>query len=520
MTNPIDLEKIPHEPGCYLYKNNDGWIIYVGKAKDLRKRVSSYFQKDALDIKTACLVENIDSLDYIITANEKEALILENNLIKRHQPRYNIDLRDSKRYAYIMVTKEEYPRLLIARRKDDAGSYYGPFTSSEKRDVLLRMANNIIMMRTCKKIPKRPCLRAHMGICSAPCIGKITKEQYMTQVEDVKKLLSGRNRELLFELKDRMTLAAKNKEYEKAKILRDQINGIEFLQEKQNMETDRKYDQDIVNYLVDGSIVHLAVFNAERGILTNKDEFDFDYRPDFLEEFLLQYYDVGDIPREIIVPEKMGEALVSYLADKRGGPVKIIVPQKGEKKDLLELVKKNVEKLYKEDELNLQDLREKLGLDKMPKVIECFDISHIQGSDSVGSMVRFLDGKPDKSNYRRFKIKTIEGIDDPAMIGEVVGRRYRRLKDEKKEFPDLIVIDGGRTQLSAAHRELQKLSLRIPIIGLAKRMEEIYFPGLAEPQRFDHKTRAIKLLQNIRDEAHRFAVKYHKVLRSKRIIKK
>ena len=516
----IDLEKIPHEPGCYLYKDRDGRIIYVGKAKDLRKRVSSYFSKNDLDPKTASLVGNIGDIDYIITGNELEALILENNLIKKNLPKYNINLRDSKRYAYIMLTKEEFPRLVIARKKIDEGTYFGPFTSAEKRDALLRMASGLMKIRKCKKLPKKACLRAHMGSCTAPCVKKVTKEEYAVQVEDAKLLLSGRNKELLQDLKSRMAKASAGKEYEQAKALRDQIAGIEFLQEKQSMETNRRYDQDIINYVVDEGRVHLSVFNAERGILSNKDEYEFDYRADFLEEFILQYYDAGDIPKEIILPEDVSEALSSYLSEKRGSLVRITVPQKGEKKDLLELVKKNVEKLYKEDELNLHDLREKLGLEKMPRIIECFDISHIQGSDSVGSMVRFFEGKPDKSNYRRFRIKTILGIDDPAMIAEVVGRRYQRLKEEKKELPDLIVIDGGRTQLSAAYRELQKLSLRIPIIGLAKRMEEIYFPGLAEPQRFDHKTRAIKLLQNIRDEAHRFAVKYHKVLRSKRIIKK
>ncbi|MFZ2456384.1 MAG: excinuclease ABC subunit UvrC [Candidatus Altiarchaeia archaeon] len=516
----IDLEKLPREPGCYLYKDRDGRIIYVGKAKDLRKRVSSYFTKNDLDPKTASMVGNIADLDYIITGNELEALILENNLIKKNLPKYNINLRDSKRYAYIMLTKEEFPRLVIARRKIDDGIYFGPFTSAEKRDALLRMASSLLKMRKCKKLPKKACLRAHMGSCTAPCIKKVSKEEYGVQAGDAKLLLSGRNKELLRDLKDRMAKASARKEYEQAKILRDQIAGIEFLQEKQSMETDRAFDQDIINYIVDGEKVHLSVFNAERGILSNKDEYEFDYRPGFLEEFILQYYDAGDIPKEIILPEDASDALASYLSEKRGTRVRIIVPQKGEKKDLLDLVKKNVEKLYLEDDLALQDLREKLGLEKTPRAIECFDISHIQGSDSVGSMVRFLEGKPDKSNYRRFKIRTIDGIDDPAMIAEVVGRRYRRLKEEKKEFPDLIVIDGGRTQLSAAHRELQKLSLRIPVIGLAKKMEEIYFPGLAEPQRFDHKTRAIRLLQNIRDEAHRFAIKYHKVLRSKRIVRK
>ena len=557
-----DIGDLPHEPGCYLFKNKAGGVIYVGKAKDLKKRVSSYFAKNQilrpsgrsmtykpapcsilslkgtclrhprpegrsimpvcndLDAKTRSLVDNIASLDYIITANEKEALILENNLIKKHLPKYNIDLRDSKRYAYVMLTKEDYPRLLVARRVSDEGTYFGPFTSAEKRDALLRMTNNLMKLRTCRKMPKRACLRAHMEKCTAPCVKKASHEQYLIQVEDAKKLLSGRNAELLEDLRSRMSDAAKKREYEYARTLRDQIAGIEFLQEKQSMETQKKYDQDIIDYIVDGSAVHLAVFNAERGILANKDEYGFDYSEGFLEEFLLRYYSNGEIPKEIILPERVSDAFVSYLSEKRGSKVSITVPQRGEKKDLLDLVKKNVEKLYKEDELALQDLREKLGLQKIPKVIECFDISHIQGSDPVGSMVRFLDGKPDKSNYRRYRIKSVEGIDDPGMIAEVVGRRYKRLLDEEKSLPDLIIVDGGRTQVSAAHRELRALGLGIPLIGLAKRLEEIYFVGLTEPQRIDHKSRALKLLQNVRDEAHRFAVKYHKVLRSKRTLGK
>ncbi len=515
-----DLGNIPHEPGCYLYKDGSGRIIYVGKAKDLKKRVSTYFQKNDHDPKTRCLVENIDSIDYIITANEKEALILENTLIKRHLPKYNIDLKDSKKYAYIMLSKEEYPRLLLARRKDDDGTYFGPFTSAEKRDSLLRLAGNIMRIRTCRKMTKRKCLREDMEYCTAPCTGKVSREEYMTQIDDVKKLLSGRDMELLESLKARMSDAARRRNYEQAKALRDQMLSIESLQVKQNMETMRRYDQDIINYIVDGPVVHLSVFNAYRGVLSGKDEYEFDYTNDFLEEFLLQYYSEGEIPREVILPQNVSPAMAQLLTEKKDATVRITVPQKGEKKDLLDLVKRNVEKMYKEDELSVQDLREKLGLEKLPKTIEAFDISHIQGSDSVGSMVRFKDGKPDKSNYRRFKIKTIEGIDDPAMIAEIVRRRYIRLKEEGKDMPDLIVIDGGRTQLTAASNVLRSLGLRIPIIGLAKRLEEIYFPGLAEPQLLDRKTRALKLLQNVRDEAHRFAIKYHKVLRSKRTLGK
>ncbi len=516
----MDLENIAHEPGCYLFKDGGGRIIYVGKAKDIAKRVSSYFQKKDLDPKTQALVDNISSLDFIITQNEIEALILESNLIKKHQPKYNIDLKDSKRYAYILLTQEEFPRLLIARSKTTQGVYFGPFISAEKRDVLLRFANNIFKLRTCKRLPKKPCLRFHMDLCSAPCIQRSTKEAYNLAVRDAESLLSGKNKQLLKELRERMIQKADNREYEHAKVLRDQITAIESLDVKQNMETRRAYDQDVLGYIVDNSIVHLAVFNVYSGVLSNKDEFDFVYVEDFFEEFILQYYSKEAVPREVILPEEISLVLKTYLSKKRGSKVKVTVPVKGEKKDLLDLVEKNVEKSFMEDELRLRDLKEKLGLQKIPKTIECFDISHTSGSNPVGSMVRFVDGKPDKSGYRRFKIKTVEGIDDCAMIAEVVGRRYKRLKKEEKKFPDLVVIDGGVGQLSSAFRELHSLEVKIPVVALAKKNEEIYFPGFSDPVCFERKSRAVKLLQNIRDEAHRFAVSYHRLLRKKRILNK
>jgi excinuclease ABC subunit C len=493
----IDLLKLPSEPGCYLFKDSKGIIVYIGKAKNLKKRVSSYFQKRDHDPKTISLVSVIDIVDFIITQNEKEALILENNLIKNHKPRYNIDLRDSKRFAFILLTDERYPRLIVARDRLGKGTYFGPFVSAEKRDIILKFAINTFRLRTCKLNSKRPCLRYQMGLCSGACVGKISEVDYDRSIEDAKALLSGKVDLLLKNLTIRLKEKSEKQDYEEAKTLRDQILAIESLKVKQNMERKRVFDQDVINYLVIGDTVNLVIMHFQKGIMLDKEEYEFSINDDFFEEFVARYYSEQDVPNEIIVPET--------------------VPEKGDKKDLLMLAKKNIEKKYLENEIALNDLKEKLMLPEIPKVIECFDISHISGSDSVGSMVRFSDGKPDKTNYRRFRIKTIDGIDDFAMIAEVVHRRYTRLIDEKKELPDLIVIDGGKGQLSSAMEVLKKLSLKIPTIGLAKRNEEIYFPGRQLSYVLDKKTEALKLLQRIRDEAHRFAIKYHKLLRKKRI---
>jgi excinuclease ABC subunit C len=513
----LDYLRLPHEPGCYLYKDKRGNIIYIGKAKDLKKRVTSYFKRFDLDPKTTALVRNIDSVDFIITKNEKEALILENNLIKKNQPKYNIDLRDSKRFAYILLTKEDYPRLVIARKKLDEGRYFGPFVSAEKRDSILYFANNVFRLRTCRKLPKRKCVRFDIGRCLGPCI-KETRIEYSSAVEDALKLLSGKDSPLLSDLQKRMADASKKQDYEAARGYRDQITALAALQEKQNMETARRYDQDVINYIVTDSIVHLAVFNIYSGILASKADYEFDYKEDFQEEFLLQYYSDNQIPKEIILPAQISQALKSHLSDLRGTRVVVTVPERGEKKELLDLVKRNVEKDFLDDELNIRDLKDKLNLENIPKIIECFDISHLSGTDTVGSMIRFSNGKPDKNNYRRFRIRSVDGVDDPKAIAEVVKRRYTRLIEENKALPDLIVIDGGITQLNAAFQQLRDLKIKIPIIGLAKKEEEIYIPGLTDTLKLDKKSRALHLLQKIRDEAHRFAVKYHKVLRKKRVL--
>ncbi len=519
---PPNLNEIPHQPGCYLYKNSDGKLIYIGKAKDLKKRVSSYFTKSISEQKTQHLVSEIVSVDFIVTQNETEALILENNLIRLHKPKYNIDLRDARRYAYILLTDEEFPRLVTARDRTQKGEYFGPYTSAEQREQILKTLRMIFRIRTCRKLPKRACLRYHMHLCDAPCIGKISKESYDANIAKAVMYLKGKPDELITEIESEMKLYAGNQQFEAALRCRDALRALAYQKERQVMETHKKYNQDIINYVVEKNTVYLLVFNVSQGMLVNKKEFAFDYSSDFFEEFLLRYYEQHPIPKEIIVPEMQSEefesdtldTLAEYLSGKKNAIVQIIIPKKSERKELLELVKKNIEITFQEESLRLESLRTILKLEDTPAIIECFDISHLAGTQVVGAMVQFRNGRPDKSNYRRFKLGT-DINDDCANIAEVVRRRYTRLIAEKSEFPNLIVIDGGQGQLSAALHEMEVLSLKIPIITLAKKFEEIYVPGLSYPIRPDKKNKGLLLLQHIRNEAHRFAITYQKVRRKK-----
>jgi len=515
----IDTGEIPHEPGCYLYKDKRGRIIYIGKAGDLKKRVSSYFTKNNHDAKTEQLVSVIDSVDFIVTENETEALVLESNLIKKHQPKYNVNLKDSKRYAYLQLTDEEYPRLLLARKRDNKGRFFGPFVSAAEREYVRNLVIKTFHIRTCKRLPKKPCLRFHIKLCKAPCVGLVSKESYNSEIAIAQMVLRGRVKELIKKLETKMQRFSEGQLYEHAMEAREQINALIYLNERQNMERQKKYDEDVINFVVRDDVVYLSLFNVHRGMLHNKQEYIFDATPEFLNDFLMQYYDEHDIPKELILPKKIDTVLHSYLERKLGQRLRINVPQKGEKKQLLTLVSKNIDMSFFGDLEKVQALQKAVKLQDPPEVIECFDISHISGSATAGSMVQFRNGKPDKSNYRRFRIETVDGVDDFKALQEVVRRRYVRLKKENAPFPDLIVIDGGKGQLSACMQILTKLELKIPMISLAKRFEEIYFPGLSIPLRLDKKGVALRYLQQIRDEAHRFAIKYNRLLRSKELLK-
>ncbi len=515
MKKPQLLQDIPSRPGCYIYKNDAKKVIYVGKAKDLKKRVFSYFSKKNHDSKTLALVSHIKDIDFIVTDNELEALILENNLIKKYKPKYNIDLKDSKSYAFIEKTNETYPRFILSRGGKSGKDLFGPFVSAQNRDYLLELINKTFKIRTCRTLPKRVCLRHAIGLCSAPCIKEISKEDYMEDVESAILVLKGKTRDLIKDLIGKMETASVNQEFERAIAYRNQINGLTMLEEKQKVQRARKYNEDIINYIVRDSKVFLLIFNIHKGMLENKQEFVFNETPRFFEEFLTRYYSENKIPKIIVVPHSQPKLISDFLSIQKKSKVKIVVPQKGDLKNLLDLVYKNVEISFFGDFSRLEELRRVLKMQEIPKTIECFDISHLSGTSGVGSMVQFRNGKPDKSNYRRFKIRSFEGNDDFAGMREVIERRYKKLVKENLELPNLIVVDGGAGQLSSAMNILKKLNLKIPVISLAKKEEEIYIPGEDEPLKLFRKNKARLLLQAIRDEAHRFAINYNRLLRKK-----
>lgn len=514
----ICTDSLPHLSGCYLFKDAEGTILYVGKAKDLRKRVASYFQRPDQDSKTSSLLQSAHNLDFIVTNNEVEALLLENTLIKKHWPRYNIKLKDSSRYACIHLTDEKFPRMRISRNKAGRGAFYGPFISARERDYIFHVVRKTFGLRTCKRLPKRACLRYHMGVCSGPCIGAVTETEYQERVKRAQSVLKGNIGEMIESLRKEMRELSDCQQFEQAMELRDEIAALEYLQERQSVEHKRKFDQDILSYIVDGGNIYLIAFKVYKGTLEGKEDFIFAWSENFLEEFLVQYYSENEPPEELIMAEPLDESLIEFLSHVKGKAVKVTIPKQGEKRVLLDLAKRNVEIGFFGDRKKIESLQEALKLPKRPEVIECFDISHLAGTSTVGSMVQFRGGRPDKSNYRRFKIKSVEGIDDFASIAEVVRRRYSRMKEEKQEPPDLIIIDGGKGQLSAAMNELRELRVKVPVISIAKGEEEIYVPGLERPLPIKSDEKASLFVQEIRDESHRFAIAYNRLLRQKAMI--
>jgi excinuclease ABC subunit C len=512
-----DVTTFPTNPGCYLFRDADKKIIYVGKAKNLRKRLKTYFQKKELDPKTRCLMNSFDSVEFFITDTEVEAFILENTLIKKHQPKYNINLKDAKTYAFIELTDEKFPRLLIARQKQGNGKYFGPFVSALERDHVLQFLNRTFALRTCKKLPKKSCLRYHLQLCDAPCIGLISQDEYAKKIRNVCFVLSGKSKDLLKKLKQEMHTQSQRCDFENALVLRNQITAIQHLQDHQKMQRQHTFNEDIIHYLVRDRTVYLMLFNIYKGTLSTKNEFVFDLTPDFFEEFIVQYYSENPIPSEMIVPQKLSESLSAFLMHKRKKKVRIVVPRKAAKKQLLDLVLKNIEITFFGDVSKVEELQRQLNLQEPPQVIECFDISHLSGTSMVGSMVQFRNGKPDKTNYRRYRIRTVEGIDDVAAIAEVVRRRYMRLQQEQTASPQLIIIDGGVGQLNSAVCELDRIGLRIPIISIAKQFEEIYLPGSPQPLHLGKKEKSLLFIREIRDEAHRFAIAYNRLLRKKEL---
>ncbi|MDG6228676.1 MAG: excinuclease ABC subunit UvrC, partial [Candidatus Thermoplasmatota archaeon] len=368
-----------------------------------------------------------------------------------------------------------------------------------------------------KRLPKKPCLRYHINLCDAPCINAISIQDYERNIDHAKLILSGNISTVVKKLTHEMNQYAQNQGFEQALLLRNQIQALQHLEEHQNMQRQKQFDEDIINYQIHDDTVYLLVFNVYKGTLTNKHDFTFDAHEDVFEEFVVQYYAENPIPKELIIPHTLSDPVHEYLEQIKGSKVVVTVPQKGEKKQLLALASKNVELTFFASKEKITSLQQRLRLHEPPIVIECFDISHLSGTSMVGSMVQYRNGRPDKSNYRRFRIRTVIGIDDVSAIEEVVRRRYTRLKQERQDLPNLIIIDGGKGQLNRALDVLYELYLSIPIISIAKRFEEIYIPGDMQPLHLSKKDPALHYVQEIRDEAHRFAISYNRLLRTKEL---
>ncbi len=505
---------LPHNPGVYLFKDNEGKIIYIGKANNLKKRVSSYSLAKDHSAKTQILIKHIEQVEFIVVDNEVEALLLENKLIKEHSPRYNISLKDSKTYAYLMITDEPYPKIATTRIAKGKGHFFGPYTDGLARRQVLNLVLQLFQLRVCKKLPKKECLNYHIGLCTAPCIGKVAKEEYQKKVDKAISFLKGNVQEIIDYLKKEMFQAAEKQEYEKALKIKRQMESIELVQHKQKVDLLTKYDQDVVTKTKKDSKAIFEIISIVRGVIRGKKEFIIEEEEESFEKFITLYYATAPIPSEIIVNEIFwrGEhnkiILEEYFKKIKGSNVTLTYPIRGEKRALVELGEKNA--LASIENKTLKELQEKLILPTLPLIIECFDISNLGSKFVVAGMTRFVSGKPDKEGYRRFEMKSVDGQDDFAAMHEAVFRRYKRLSDEKKELPDLIVIDGGKGQLSVSLSALRELSLQIPIIALAKEYEEIYLPEEENSRRFSLNSPMMLLLRQIRDSTHNFVISYNR----------
>ncbi len=543
------LNRVPGKPGCYLFKDKNGTILYVGKANILRNRVRSYFQKSRpRHPRLSALVRKIADIEWIVTDSEVEALILENNLIKEYKPRYNVNLRDDKTYPFIRITNEDFPQVFVTRKiVRDGSEYFGPYTDVKNVRSVLRTLRQIFPVRSCKfqltpqVIAKKKidlCLDYYIKKCHGPCQGLQSKEEYAQLIEQVRKFLRGKTDGLVKELREQMEQLAANMEFEEAALVRDRLKILEQYRNSQKIVQDDFKDRDVFALALQDQDACVVVFRIREGKIIGKQHFYLNRQgwkdeAQILEEFLNRYYFSNqDIPQEIFVQVLPDSAhvLEAWLREESGRKVRLVVPQRGEKSKLVQMAIKNARFLL--DELQLQKVKKEqtvhfsvvalhreLNLPKPPVVIECFDISNIQGSDAVASMVCFENGKPKKSAYRRFKIRVKQTPDDFAMMREVIERHYKRMLEENKRLPDLIVVDGGKGQLSSALQVLQQLGLNEqPIIGLAKRLEEVFVPGEKEARLLPKNSTALRLLQQIRDEAHRFAITFHRQRRAKRTL--
>jgi excinuclease ABC subunit C len=531
------LHKVPLKPGVYIFKDQDGRVIYIGKARILRNRMRSYFHAPkGLLPKVRAMMNRVADFDYIVTRSEVEALILENNLIKAYQPRYNILLRDDKSYPYLKLTVEKYPRLCIVREKKDGVSrYYGPYTEAGSLRETLRLLMTIFPLRSCKtlRFNHRPCLNYDLGRCLAPCSGKVDENEYGHMVEDLAGFLEGRVEGLLADKEKEMRKAAADLDFEKAARLRDQIQAIKVRGEAK-CSFAYPYNLDLAGMISGDKDNLVLVFKLREGRIVAKDTFwlkkAIDEREDEVLGFFLKHYysEQQDIPPEILVNILPcdGGLLETWLGEKNGRRMVIKVPGRGEKKQLLDMLLENARLLWeerlREDFLArraLSSLAESLRLEVLPERIECYDISHLSGEETVASMVVFSGGNPDKKHYRRFKIKN-EQNNDLASLSETLRRRIMQARQGNEAFlpePDLIIIDGGLGQVNAVQTVLNDLEVNIPVFSLAKKNEEIYSPGSAQPLVLARRDEGLRLLQRMRDEAHRFAVDYNRQRRGKKL---
>jgi excinuclease ABC subunit C len=541
------IKELPERPGVYLHKNAEEQVIYVGKARNLRSRVMSYLVgKGARDAKTMTLINDIEAIDFVTTNNELEAILLENNLIKAHQPRYNILLRDDKTYPYLKVTlSEDFPRVVFTRRIDrkKGDLYYGPFFAGTARRLLKLVADQF-KLRSCdleiidgKSALPRPCLYYDMHQCLGPCVvGLTTRDQYREMVDDVVLFLGGKRKELQDRLTERMYRAAKEENFEIASYYRDLIRTVERVQAEQQVASAEEEEVDVWGLYQEGGDVAVQLFVIRDGNVVDRRELFWekldDYRPSyFLSEVVQRYYqDNLFIPPEILLPFEIeeGDLLQEWLSQQRGRKAVLRIPQRGKAVDRVELANRNARLSHQSRFRKSQQDRLQIAAERLAQVlghtaevqrIESFDISNIQGTDSVAGMVVLDGGKFDKNQYRVFNIRSVAGADDFRSMAEAVDRRYRRLLDENRPLPDMILIDGGRGQLNAALTALNRLGIEgITIAGLAKREEEIYVPDQEEPIRLERRDPALQLLQMVRDETHRFAVSSHRRRRSKRLL--
>lgn len=534
------LEKVSHlptTPGVYLWRDKYQRIIYVGKAINLRNRVRSYVQQDVnRSVKVTAMMRRAWDVETIQTKTEMEALILEATLIKEHHPKYNIMLRDDKTYPYVKVTvQEEYPRLFMTRRLErDGAKYFGPFTDVTAVHHVLRILRSYYPLRTCKSMKvERPCLQYHMHYCEGPCMNYVTVESYRKYIDDIVALFEGKQVQVIQEITSKMEQASEDLEFELAAKYRDDLLSIQKVQEKQHMVTQRG-DMDVLGMAIDGPMACIQLFFIRSGRLLGRENYFVQHEGDSPElvmtEFIKQYYGGSTfIPKELLLPmDSVDRELFSeWFTSMKGQQVEVSVPQRGYKKDLIKMAEENAQNFLAERRRQWQytidkaggavkKLAEVLDLPRLPERMECYDISHMQGAETVASMVVFEGGKPAKREYRRFKLKTVQGKpDDFASMAEIMERRYGNEKDWP--MPDLIIIDGGKGQLNAALPVIRAMGVTdVPVISLAKRIEEVFVEGESESIILEHHTPELQLLQQIRDEAHRFAITYHRRLRGKR----